>query len=64
MLNTKPNYDKLNELYQIALNNNRLLVEKHKKEIAGHVARNRALENEINKQRKEIQGLNDELRFT
>lgn len=63
-INTKPDYDKLNELYQIALNNNRLLVEKHKKEIAGHVARNRALENEINKQRKEIQSLNDELRFT
>jgi hypothetical protein len=25
-INTKPDYDKLNELYQIALNNNRLLV--------------------------------------
>lgn len=51
-LNTKPDYDKLNELYQIVLNNNRLLVEKHKKEIAGHVARNRALENEIIKLKK------------
>lgn len=53
-INTKPSYDKLNELYQIALNNNRLLVEKHKKEIAGHVARNRALENEIKKVENKI----------
>lgn len=56
-LNTKPDYDKLNELYQIVLNNNRLLVEKHKKEIAGHVARNRALENEIKKLENKVNDL-------
>lgn len=56
-INTKPDYDKLNELYQIALNNNRLLVEKHKKEIAGHVARNRALENEIKKLENKVNDL-------
>ncbi len=60
VINTKPDYDKLNELYQIALNNNRLLVEKHKKEIAGHVARNRSLENEIKRLESDVRILDNE----
>jgi len=48
-LNTKPDYDKLNELYHKALNDNRLMKAKHEKEIAGYKARNSSLENEINK---------------
>lgn len=60
VINTKPDYDKLNELYEIALNNNRLLVEKHKKEIAGHVARNRSLENEIKRLESDVRILDNE----
>lgn len=59
-INTKPDYDKLNELYQIALNNNRLLVDKYKKEIAGHVARNRSLENEIKRLESDVRILDNE----
>ncbi len=54
LLNTKPDYEKLTELYHKAINDNRIMKAKHEKEIAGYKARNTKLENEINKLKKQV----------
>ncbi len=57
ILNTKPSYEKLTELYHKALNDKRLMKAKHSKEIAGYKARNSKLENEVNKLKNEVADL-------
>jgi len=60
ILNTKPSYEKLTELYHKALNDNRLMKAKHDKEIAGYKARNSKLENEINRLNRDVLALDKE----